>query len=195
MTKLSRWVIYRRVSDWLHLTHESSSSHQTLSEENMMSQLNVLWSHSKSKNCGLIQQTRMVLWMKSWWVHSVFNFTEAIQQARPVHCYIHIYSSMVSCLVLLINPSTHIDFVHRALVVACIHGCCSWNVVQHIVNVTWSPWASVAVCIMSLLNARNCILINPLMWCLLFQLFLLDAKHKDPSFWDCHRSLQNLQTQ
>ena len=36
--------------------------------------------------------------------------------------------------VLLKIPCAHIDFVHRALVVACIHGCCSRNVVQHIVN-------------------------------------------------------------
>ena len=47
--------------------------------------------------------------------------------------------------------------VPRALVVACIHGCCSWNIVEHIYNATWSPWANVAVCIMSLLNARNTI--------------------------------------
>ena len=65
--------------------------------------------------------------------------------------------------VLLKNPCAQIGFIHRAQLVAHIHGCCSWNIVQHIVNVTWSPWASVAVHIMSLLNARNFILINPLM--------------------------------
>ena len=89
-------------------------------------------------------------------------------------------------LVLLINPYAHIDFIHRALVVVCIHVCCCWNIVHHLVNVTWSPWASVAVRIM------NVIL---LMCGLLFPLFSLDAKHKDPSYWDGHRSLPNFQMQ
>ena len=101
----------------------------------------------------------------------------------------------VAATVLLKNPCTHIDFVHRALVVTCIHGCCSWNIVQHIVDVTWSPLASVAVRIMWL--HANFILINPWMCCLLSPLssgFRCKLWHKDPSFWDCLRSLPNFQT-
>ena len=64
---------------------------------------------------------------------------------------------------LLISSCAYLYFVHRALVAACIHVCYSWNIVQHNVNATRSPWASVAVYIMSLLNARNFILTNPLM--------------------------------
>ena len=48
--------------------------------------IDVLWWHSKGKNCELVLQTRVVLWMKSCWMHSIFNCAEAIWQARPVHC-------------------------------------------------------------------------------------------------------------
>ena len=163
--------------------------------------VNVLWWHSKGKNCELVLQQE---WFYEWSHDECIQFSTVLKPSDRLDLYIA--SLMVSCSweailtsqtasVLLKNPCAHIDFIHRALVVACIHGCCSWNIVQHIVNDTWSPWTSVAVRIMSLLNARDFILINPLIWCLLFPLFSLDVKHKDPSFQDCHRSLPNFQTQ
>ena len=120
--------------------------------------INVLWLHSKGKNCELVLQTPVVLWMKSWWVHSVFNCAEAIWQTRSVHWsvvhekqfwlakggfnFVHV-PTLASSLLYLVFLIVALGILYRIL-----YRTFSMSHDHH-------AWASVAVRIISLLNARN----------------------------------------